>query len=156
MDRERLTNTGDQGRLVNDLPERRRHVVRKQHPIEMETCTVCGGSFKKGRGLKVHKSKSRCGALELSRKASKSRKGSPPDKHHSGSTKETFIPRSMTSPKRTSKEEESVERSTITQCLDGHSPRNSKEHHGKKVQQTLDSILIVDDEVELSIKESVL
>ena len=166
LDREQPNNAGDQGRLVNvSLPERQRPAVsRKQQPTPMETCTVCGGSFKMGRGLSLHKTKSRCGALEASRKLYKSRKGGPQDQHHSGTTKESF-PKSSASPQGTPRIEENKKEN---QQLAVESKDQGVKHHGnalsksntnaktKKVQQKLDTILIVDDDIEREIKASVL
>ena len=134
LDREQPNNAGDQGRLVNvSLLERRRPAVsRKQQPILMETCTVCGGSFKMGRGLSLHKTKSRCGALEASRKLYKSRKGGPQDQHHSGTTKESF-PKSSASPQGTPRIEENKKEN---QQFAVESKDQGVKHHGNALSKS--------------------
>ena len=52
-----------------------------------ENCKVCGRSFKKGRGMNIHLSRTNCRAtLERRNRNCKSIKGSPQETHHSGST----------------------------------------------------------------------
>ena len=119
-----------------------------------------------GRGLSLHKTKSRCGALEASRKLYKSRKGGPQDQHHSGTTKEP-IPKSSASPEETPGTEESKKANkqlaveSKDQGVEDHDKTLSKSNikaktSTKKVQQKLDTILIVDDDIEREIKASVL
>ena len=165
MDTEQTTNSGD--RNIDNRPETKRNVVtRYQQTNQMETCTVCGGSFRKGKGLKIHMTKSGCRALEINRNKNKSKKGSPQDKHHSGSARET-IPGSSASPNKTSKKEENVTKDirspavdstrkpdsgdNILQCKDKqvnaprqHNPKLFRQ--SKIVQQALDSVLKVDEE----------
>ena len=110
--------------------------------------------------------KSRCGALEASRKLYKSRKGGPQDQHHSGTTKEP-IPKSSASPKETPGTEESKKANkqlaveSKDQGVEDHDKTLNKSNikaktSTKKVQQKLDTILIVDDDIEREIKASVL
>ena len=112
-----------------------------------------------GRGLSLHKTKSRCGALEASRKLYKSRKGGPQDQHHSGTTKEP-IPKSSASPEETPGTEESKKENkqlaveSKDQGVKQHSALSKSNINAKtkKVQQKLDTILIVDDDIEREIK----
>ena len=85
---------GDKGELVT-LPPRNnmaQEIIKFPKNSEMESCEVCGGSFKKGRGLKIHQGKTKCKSVLENRK-SKSKAGGPQDSHHSGTTISTFLNR---------------------------------------------------------------
>ena len=132
MDTEQTTNSGD--RKIDNRPETKRNVVtRYQQTNQMETCTVCAGSFKKGRGLMIHMTKSGCRATEINRKKNKSKKGSPQDKHHSGSARE-IIPGSSASPSKTSKKEENVTEEIRSPIVDS----TRKPDSGKNILQCLE------------------
>ena len=61
----------------------------KETNITYENCPVCMKSYKKGRGLNIHLSKTSCrSVLERSRKLKS--KGSPQETNHSGSTNNVF------------------------------------------------------------------
>ena len=93
----------------------------------------------------------------------KSRKGSPPDENHSGSTKSELIP-SSASPEETSRIGENVKKERSPSLVKPQCKRQQENTNAAdkpkvprpKKQLTLDSILIVDDEVERNIRESVL
>ena len=52
--------SGGGRKAQQDRPTRQRTQERNIDPRLMETCVVCNGSYKKGRGLKIHQKKSGC------------------------------------------------------------------------------------------------
>ena len=91
---EQLGYPGDKGQLVTVPPRNNmaQETIKFPKNSEMESCEVCGGSFKKGRGLKIHQGKTKCKSVLENRK-SKSKEGGPQDSHHSGTTISTFLNR---------------------------------------------------------------
>ena len=85
---------GDKGQLVTVPPRNSttQEIIKFPKNSEMESCEVCGGSFKKGRGLKIHQGKTKCKSVLENRKC-KSKEGGPQESHHSGTTNSTFLDR---------------------------------------------------------------
>ena len=157
-------NSGDQGK-IESLPETTRIVEEStKQTNQMEKCMVCNRSFKTRRGLRAHQARTWCKQiLEINRKC-KSKEGSPQESHHSGSTKET-IPEMLASNKEASDRDQETSssasiRTDANECVEPYNVHASnpetilKDDKKKTVQQ--ESVLVVDDDVERKIKESVL
>ena len=91
---EQLGYPGDKGQLVTVPPRNNtaQEIIKFPKNSELESCEVCGRSFKKGRGLKIHQGKTKCKSVLENRKC-KSKEGGPQDSHHSGTTNSTFLNR---------------------------------------------------------------
>ena len=91
---EQLGYPGDKGQLVTVPPRNNtaQEIIKFPKNSELESCEVCGRSFKKGRGLKIHQGKTKCKSVLENRKC-KSKEGGPQDSHHSGTTNSTFLDR---------------------------------------------------------------
>ena len=85
---------GDKGQLVTVPPRnsKAQEIIKFPKNSEMESCEVCGGSFKKGRGLKIHQGKTKCKSVLENRKC-KSKEGGPQESHHSSTTHFIFLDR---------------------------------------------------------------
>ena len=97
-----------------------------------ENCKVCGRSFKKGRGLSIHMSRTTCRAIfERRSRIDKSKSDTTQETHHSGGITKSREPRQSPGSKYESKRTE------------------ASEAHTKDV-------LVINDEVEETIKKEVL
>ena len=97
-----------------------------------ENCKVCGRSFKKGRGLSIHMSVTTCRAIfERRSRIYKSKSDTTQESHHSGG---------------------------ITKPREPHqSPGSKDESKGSEASEAhIKDILVIDDEVEETIKKEVL
>ena len=88
MSTEQLDIPGDSGRLVKIPPRKAKtqKTVKSSTQPQMESCEICGKSFKKGRGLSIHQTKAGCKSVLENRIKNKSKLRGPQDTNHSGST----------------------------------------------------------------------
>ena len=88
MSTEQLDIPGDSGRLVKIPPRKAKtqKTVKSSTQPQMESCEICGKSFKKGRGLSIHQTKAGCRSVLENRIKNKSKSSGPQDTNHSGST----------------------------------------------------------------------
>ena len=160
---------------VNKSPPRKAK-VSKDINRTFENCQVCGGVFKKGRGLRIHLSKSKAGCKRIleGRIYNKSSTGGSQEQHHSGSTSNN-IPETAAFDKEAPEHQEmwsifSLYPETISQCvgrklkelrleaatiaLHDNVEREVKERIAEEERVQLDT-LIIDNEDEQEIREEV-
>ena len=138
-----------QGVRSQQIPPRKAK-VSKDIDKTFENCQVCGGSFKKGRGLRIHLAKSKAGCKRIleGRIYNKSRTGSSQDQHHSGSTSKN-IPDTATFEDAPQQEEMwsifSTYPETVSQCV------------GRKLKELRleASRIALHDDVEKEVKERI-
>ena len=88
MSREHLDTPGESGQLVKNPPRKAKNqkTIKFSTPHPMESCEICGKSFKKGRGLSIHQTKAGCKSVLENRIKNKSKSSGLHDSNHSGST----------------------------------------------------------------------
>ena len=137
-----------QGVRSQQIPPRKAK-VSKDIEKTFEDCQVCGGSFKKGRGMRIHLAKSKAGCKRiLESRNYKSRFGSSQENHHSGSTNKN-IPDTTASTIEATEEREmwsifNIYPETLSQCV------------GRKIKMLRLQSAAIDlhDEVETEVKET--
>ena len=131
MDRFTRQRTGN---VKTDLAckgrERQNNPKAQEIKTKFENCQVCGKSYKKGRGLSIS--------------------SSPPESHHSGSTKGNNLPRHSSTPAQTESMKESEKLEVSSQQKKTSVQSTAKE----KIRE--EDILVIDNEIEKSIKKTVL
>ena len=155
------------GNVTTDLAckgrERTNNPKAKETIKQYENCKVCGKSFKKGRGLSIHMSKSNCkGILERRSRRCKSRDSSPQETHHSGSTTRNNRPRHCSSSaqgekRQNEKQHENPDERKIPCILQ----KSTEEATGMKETSREESVkpedvLVIDDDIEKAIRKKVL
>ena len=113
---------------------------------------ICGGSFKKGRGLRIHLSKSRAGCKNiLEIRMNKSKTGSSQEQHHSGPTS-NIIPDTAAASYKGAPEQTEMEMWSIFSIY----PETLSQCVGRKLKELrLEAASIaLHDHVELEVKTS--
>ena len=149
MDRFTRQRTGN---VKTDLAckgrERQNNPKAQEIKTKFENCQVCGKSYKKGRGLSIHMSLTSCRSiLERTNRNSKSISSSPPESHHSGSTKGNNLPRHSSTPAQAESMKESEKLEVSSQQKKTSVQSTAKE----KIRE--EDILVIDNEIEKSIKK---
>ena len=126
-----------------------------------ENCKVCGRSFKKGRGMNIHLSRTNCRAtLERRNRNCKSIKGSPQETHHSGSTNRINLPRqSSSSAQENTRCEESTRLQEQIETLSKTNQKSSTDKTKEEIKEEKtkeEEVLVIDDDIEQSIRTEVL
>ena len=152
MDRFTRQRTGN---VKTDLAckgrERQNNPKAQEIKTKFENCQVCGKSYKKSRGLSIHMSLTSCRSiLERTNRNSKSISSSPPESHHSGSTKGINLPRHSSTPAQAESMKESEKLEVSSQQKKTSVQITAKE----KIRE--EDILVIDNEIEKSIKKTVL
>ena len=126
-----------------------------------ENCKVCGRSFKKGRGMNIHLSRTNCrSTLERRNRNFKSIKGSPQETNHSGSTNTTNLPRqSSTSAQENPKCEERTRLQEHIETLSQTDQKSPTDKHKTKEEiqeiNKAEDVFVIDDDIEQSIQKEV-
>ena len=140
-----------QGAGNQQIPPRKAKESKDISSSNFEDCQVCGGSFKKGRGLRIHLTKSKTGCKKiLESRINKSRIGVSQEQNHSGNTN-GIIPVTAASIDETPEQNDemwsifSEYPETLSQCV------------GRKIRMLRFEAARIDlhDDVELEVKETI-
>ena len=140
-----------QGAGNQQIPPRKAKESKDISSSNFEDCQVCGGSFKKGRGLRIHLTKSKTGCKKiLESRINKSRIGISQEQNHSGFTN-GIIPVTAASIDETPEQNDemwsifSEYPETLSQCV------------GRKIRMLRFEAARIDlhDDVELEVKETI-